>query len=70
MPKLAIMQVIEKKFSGFVAAIALSLSPILSVVLESASTIVMGTISSISLMAVILWWRLGKLEQKFYHGLT
>ena len=57
-----------KKISGFVAAIALSLSPILSVFLESSSIIVMGTISSISLIAVILWWQLGKLEQKFYQG--
>ena len=34
----------------------------------STSMIVMGTISSISLIAVILWWRLGKLERKFYQG--
>ncbi len=57
-----------KKISGFAAAIALSLSPILSVVLESSSLRVMGTISLISLIAVLLWWQLGQLERKFYQG--
>ena len=57
-----------KNVSGLGAAIALSLSPILSVVLESSSMIVMGTISLISLIAVLLWWQLGQLERKFYQG--
>ena len=57
-----------KNVSGLGAAIALSLSPILSVILESSSLSVMGTISLISLIAVLLWWQLGQLERKFYQG--
>ena len=57
-----------RKGSGFVAAIALALSPIISIVSASSSAIAMGTISIISLIALILWWQLGKLEQKFCQG--
>ncbi len=57
-----------KQVSALVAAISLSLSPILSLVFESASGIAMGTISGIAVIAVILWWQLGKLERKFYQG--
>ena len=57
-----------KKIFAFVAAIAFSLGPILSGFLASSSLSVMGTISSISLIAVLLWWQLGRLERKFYQG--
>lgn len=57
-----------KQVSGGIFAIALSLSPILSVLLQSPSIILMGTISTIALVAIILWWQLGKLERKFYQG--
>ncbi len=57
-----------KQVSGLVLVIALSLSPILSVLLKSSSMIFMGIISTIALVAIILWWQLGKLERKFYQG--
>ncbi|ELS05613.1 ring-hydroxylating dioxygenase, large terminal subunit [Xenococcus sp. PCC 7305] len=68
-----------KLASGLVGAISLSLSPILSVVFASASAITqrsaslwliaMGTTSGIAIIAIILWWQLGKLERKFYQGM-
>ena len=57
-----------KQISGLVLVIALSLSPILAVLLKSSSMILMGTISTIALVAIVLWWQLGKLERKFYQG--
>lgn len=56
-----------KTLSAIIAVIALALSPIIG--LLSDSLWISYSTSAVALLSSLIWWRLSKLERKFYDGL-
>ena len=56
-----------KTISGVTAVIALGISPIVGLIIDS--TWLSYGISAIALLSSLIWWQLSKLERKFYEGI-
>ena len=59
-----------KTVSGFLAVLALGVSPLLSFLIAQPSLWLTVGISAIALFSSLIWWQLSRLEKKFFQGIA